>query len=332
MLNNLLQIGGSFLQQRQSAKNTAEAQKRNYQYGEMAAHNAHERAVDFWNMQNEYNTYSADIQRMRDAGLSPGLAYGNGVAGGSNAEGLSSVPQNMSAGTGVPAQANNLASGLTQAAAIREINSRTDLNESQAEKNRADTGKVTYEEQLLQSQAELNALYGENTKLKSYGQELDNSLTEDMYNFTVEQARQVVDLNRERLSYYIEQAEMAAIEVDFARASFDTRLEILQNDCKLKAAGVILQQVQAVAASRGIVLTEAQIDDLRQRISWYPKEVESRIGLQSAISSAQSSQSNLSDKNVDWFDVNQVFNLMDRTVNTLIRGLSAGASAAASAF
>lgn len=33
-------------------------------------------AVDMWNMQNAYNTPSAQMQRLRDAGLNPNLAYG----------------------------------------------------------------------------------------------------------------------------------------------------------------------------------------------------------------------------------------------------------------
>lgn len=37
--------------------------------------------IDMWNRQNEYNTPTAQMSRLRDAGLNPHLVYGNGVTG-----------------------------------------------------------------------------------------------------------------------------------------------------------------------------------------------------------------------------------------------------------
>lgn len=48
------------------------------------AQEEHDRNVSMWNMQNEYNSYSAQMGRMRQAGLNPRLMYGEG-AGSSNA-------------------------------------------------------------------------------------------------------------------------------------------------------------------------------------------------------------------------------------------------------
>lgn len=42
----------------------------------------YQRSIDMWNMQNEYNTPTNQLQRLRDAGLSPYLAYSNAAAGG----------------------------------------------------------------------------------------------------------------------------------------------------------------------------------------------------------------------------------------------------------
>lgn len=41
--------------------------------------------VKMWNMQNEYNTPMAQMQRLRDAGLNPNMMYGNGTAATGNA-------------------------------------------------------------------------------------------------------------------------------------------------------------------------------------------------------------------------------------------------------
>lgn len=35
--------------------------------------------LNFWNIQNAYNTPAAQVQRLKEAGLNPALAYGNGV-------------------------------------------------------------------------------------------------------------------------------------------------------------------------------------------------------------------------------------------------------------
>lgn len=53
------------------------------------ASKAYERQVDFWKMQNEYNTPAQQMQRLRAAGLNPDLAIGGNVQ--NSAGGLSSV-------------------------------------------------------------------------------------------------------------------------------------------------------------------------------------------------------------------------------------------------
>lgn len=42
---------------------------------------AEERAIRFWNMQNEYNSPKAQMQRLKDAGLNPNLIYGGSTQG-----------------------------------------------------------------------------------------------------------------------------------------------------------------------------------------------------------------------------------------------------------
>lgn len=69
-------------------------EKRNYalqyQYNELAAENAFNRQVEFWNMQNRYNSPSAQLARLQQAGLNPALM--NGGVEGNTAGNLSSVP------------------------------------------------------------------------------------------------------------------------------------------------------------------------------------------------------------------------------------------------
>lgn len=58
-----------------------------------AATQAYDRQVQFWNMQNDYNKPSAQVQRLEDAGLNKALAYGQGGNVSNTAGQLSSVPK-----------------------------------------------------------------------------------------------------------------------------------------------------------------------------------------------------------------------------------------------
>lgn len=67
--------------------------------------------INLWKMQNEYNTPSAQVQRLKDAGINPYLALGNVQTGSA-----SSVPPaqagNGAQATGVPAHMDGMAESL----------------------------------------------------------------------------------------------------------------------------------------------------------------------------------------------------------------------------
>lgn len=54
--------------------------KEQYKYNKMLQDNAFAHNVEMWNMQNAYNTPSAQMERLQAAGLNPNLVYGNGGA------------------------------------------------------------------------------------------------------------------------------------------------------------------------------------------------------------------------------------------------------------
>ena len=60
-----------------------------------AATTAYNRQIAFWNMQNEYNLPSNQIQRLKSAGLNPALMYQSAASGGT-ASGLSGVQKSQS--------------------------------------------------------------------------------------------------------------------------------------------------------------------------------------------------------------------------------------------
>ena len=87
-------------------------------------------ARDLWN----YTNYENSMRHIKGAGLSPGLIYGQSGAGGSTsgAGQASGVGQPNKTGTEVGLQAQGMALQLAN------VMSQTRLNESQAEKNKAE--------------------------------------------------------------------------------------------------------------------------------------------------------------------------------------------------
>lgn len=83
----LLQLGGDYFNREQQWKYDKKAmelqnqfnlaaEKRQNAYNIQAENRAMQNNIQLWNMQNEYNTPAAQMQRLKDAGLNPNLAYG----------------------------------------------------------------------------------------------------------------------------------------------------------------------------------------------------------------------------------------------------------------
>lgn len=90
---------------------------------------AYKRNVKFWNMQNEYNTPSAQMQRFKEAGLNPNLIYGQGNPGNAG-PGPSYDPPKYEAANPVPdftglsqtyLNAKQLQAGIEQVHAATEL-------------------------------------------------------------------------------------------------------------------------------------------------------------------------------------------------------------------
>lgn len=99
-----------------------------YQYNKKLADDAYQRQLDFWNLQNAYNTPAAQMSRLRQAGLNPALL--NGGVQGNTAGNLSSVPTaSVSAGGSMPsspaANLGAMAETMSKLASAGMINEQT---------------------------------------------------------------------------------------------------------------------------------------------------------------------------------------------------------------
>lgn len=68
---------GSALQARKNRKFAREMQQRQFDWQRKENELAYERNLEMWNKQNAYNSPAAQMERLKQAGLNPNLAYGN---------------------------------------------------------------------------------------------------------------------------------------------------------------------------------------------------------------------------------------------------------------
>lgn len=151
---NMLGVGRK-KQIRQQKEMVENAAKINYKYGEMAAENAFERQQVLYNRTYQDQSYANQVAQMDAAGLSPGLMYGKGGAGGGGAGSTTGAPMGATgaAGAGAAADPNAQLQALMSLRQIRmnERKNEAEINllDTQAEALKAQAGKDKEETQSI---------------------------------------------------------------------------------------------------------------------------------------------------------------------------------------
>lgn len=139
-------------QQKEMAENAA---KINYKYGEMAAENAFERQQVLYNRTYQDQSYANQVTQMDAAGLSPGLMYSKGGAGGGGAGSTTGAPMGATGaiGAGSAADPNAQLQALMSLRQVRmsERKNEAEINllNTQAEALKAEAGKNKEETQSI---------------------------------------------------------------------------------------------------------------------------------------------------------------------------------------
>lgn len=156
------------------------AAETNYKYGEMAAENAFQRQMEMYQQSYKDQSYSSMRKQMEDAGLSVGMMYGGGGAGGEGGA-TSGAPQGSTggamAGDAAAIMQNEL--GLQQnairnreaEAQIRLAQSQADLNEAKAKESGAAKENT---EALTQTLNEIRKFAVESQKQEALKKWLEN--------------------------------------------------------------------------------------------------------------------------------------------------------------
>lgn len=274
MIGTIMGIGGAAMgalaskgAQSQSWKNQIELMDIQARLNQKNAKYSTEQAKELWN----YTNFENQMKHIKNAGLSPGLIYGMGGAGGTTsgagqASGVG-LPQDQSVGMGLRAQEI----GLQMANAASQIK----LNESQAKKNEAEAEKIAGVDTKVQ-QATMDNIIAQtsNEKIKKGLIYADTRLKDAMEEFTRGKVDEV-GWNVKNLMKSLEVADRNIQATDL-----DNELKSRTMESNVKQAEETLKNTMAdtlVKFSQG-KLNKVQADSIAEQV----KQGWSSIGIQMA--------------------------------------------------
>ena len=162
-----------------------------------------------WNKNNEYNTASNQVARLRAAGLNPNLAYGelssgNATSAGSAASGLNIPSLDQSAMTqgnsayahGIASAGSALAEGVMMQAQIKNIESQTNMNNAAADKSRSESGLTDVEKEIKELDL---SIYNATKDVRTSMVHQEYATMKEQYNNLIESTRNLIQ-TRDNLS------------------------------------------------------------------------------------------------------------------------------------
>lgn len=134
------QLGNS-LNSRRQYKYNKKLMNQQYELNEKAAQSSFDRSIQAWNMENEYNTPKAQMDRFQAAGLNPHLIYGQ-----TNTAGALSAPETKGVSGGSVSGGTNpqvsLLNGINTAISIRNGVEQGNLLKAETQKRNAQIREI----------------------------------------------------------------------------------------------------------------------------------------------------------------------------------------------
>lgn len=152
-----------------------------------------------WNKQNEYNTPSAQIERMKAAGLNPALMYSQGNVGNAGSVPSSPVPQVQPVtglGTGIARAGDMIANTMLQYEHLKQQRAQTELLYAKARKESNTTMTPDQYQEYLQKKFQGMLQSNRLTAAKAEGQETFNDYQPAIRDIQVEQGELSMDAVR----------------------------------------------------------------------------------------------------------------------------------------
>lgn len=251
-LSTLGSVGGSLISNAVNSKTSYNLQRREQEYNQRMAEWQNEVNVANWQMQNDYNTPAAQMQRFQEAGLNPNLIYGNGTASAGNA---TSAPEaakvNPAPGKMSPANFGDM--GMSDAvnafAQIQNLSNQSKLVQSQVDMNRASQ--------------DYNLARAAQVRTQTIGDALNNDRGLFSYNMDRELRQDII--NKFRLGNTLLGSQIGLTDMQRQKASSDI-------DLNESSIALNVQRTEEISQRLGLLPLEAamlnaRINEAAQRIA-----------------------------------------------------------------
>lgn len=212
-------------------KANMEIAKYQAQWQQQENEKAYQRSLKMWNLQNEYNSPTQQMARIRAAGLNPNLVYGNGVAGNSAGSTPQYEPAKFNAPTMQAYRGWNLgiSDATSQYLAYRTVKAQVDNMEAQ--------------NSLIRQQTATEATRQANIATSTARSEFDLNMAKELKDVSVSSA--IADMNQRQASAAQgwTKANREVIQYELDKALFDNKIK-LSNEEYLKALQSVRQLQQ----------------------------------------------------------------------------------------
>lgn len=211
---SLLNSGIGMAAQRNA--NIQNMQLAKYQNNWQTAENekAYARSVEMWNMQNRYNSPTAQMSRLRQAGLNPNLAYGSGVTGNSAGSAPQYQPAKIQRATMEPYRGWNL--GLSDAASMYMA----------MRQNKAQVENMEAQNKLIKEQARTEGIRQGNIAISTARSGFDLNLARELRNVSIDRAIAEKNLSEASATGAWTSANQKVLQYELDRALFDNKVKL----------------------------------------------------------------------------------------------------------
>lgn len=212
-------------------KANMEIAKYQSQWQQQENEKAYQRSLNMWNLQNEYNSPTQQMARIRAAGLNPNLVYGNGVTGNSAGSTPQYEPAKFNAPTMQAYRGWNLgiSDAISQFLAYRTAKAQVDNMEAQ--------------NSLIRQQTATEATKQANIAASTSRSEFDLNMAKELKDVSVSSA--IADMNQKQagVAQGWTKANREVIQYELDKALFDNKIK-LNNEEYLKTLESVRQLQQ----------------------------------------------------------------------------------------
>lgn len=212
-------------------KANMEIAKYQAQWQQQENEKSYQRSLNMWNLQNEYNSPTQQMARIRAAGLNPNLVYGNGVTGNSAGSTPQYEPAKFNAPTMQAYRGWNLgiSDAISQFLAYRTAKAQVDNMEAQ--------------NGLIRQQTATEATKQANIAASTSRSEFDLNMAKELKDVSVSSA--IADMNQKQAgaAQGWTKANREVIQYELDKALFDNKIK-LNNEEYLKALQSVRQLTQ----------------------------------------------------------------------------------------